>query len=106
MQKIVTEIIMTVHLLRTVPQIDVERLSYTLQEAEWMEFIRHLSSLYNPPRNGDLWRCSSLLFYGITVRKAVSEDTNPPQLPIRIQVYEESGEISQERWDKLTPRKV
>lgn len=92
MQKIVTEIIMTVHLLRTVPQIDVERLSYTLQESEWMEFIRYLSSLYSPPRNGDLWRCSSLLFYGITVRKAASEDANPPQLPIRIQVQSARGD--------------
>jgi hypothetical protein len=66
--KITDEIAKTVYLLRRIPQIDIERLSYELSEAEWFEFAREIDSGQMVPKS-DLSYADSCLFMGITVRK-------------------------------------
>lgn len=64
----INEIARTVHLLRRMPQIDIERLSYELSEDEWMEFAKELhAGLYM--NNQDLSYADHCMFMGIAVRK-------------------------------------
>ena len=83
---VVEEIIKTVHLLRRTPQIDIERLSYTLDEMEWREFAKQLDSVQYLPRKHSIWEVHQVIFYGITVRRSQSSDGDAGRIPLRIEV--------------------
>lgn len=81
------DIIMTVRQLRTVPRVDMERLSYSLTDVEWLEFAKELNAVsYIPKAHYDLWEKRPVLFYGITVRLKDSGDKAANHFPLRIEV--------------------
>ncbi len=81
------DIITTVRNLRCVPQIDLERLSYSLDEREWLEFAKELNEVnYIPKAHFALWEKRPVLFYGITVRLKDGGDRDATLFPLRIEV--------------------
>lgn len=83
------DIVNTIDLLRRIPQIDIERLSYALSEEEWIEFARELDGLTYFSRCDALWHSDEVNFYGLTVRKRKADACDPERMPIRIQVQRE-----------------
>lgn len=82
------DIISFVGKLRRMPGLDVERISYTLSEAEWLEFARELDALKYQHRMDPIWKLDQVIFYGMTVRKEKKQDADCSRVPLRIQVRE------------------
>lgn len=66
---VVDDITRTVYRLRRMPDVDIERISYSLNAAEWREFVKYLEQLDFTGNAGDLSYIDHCQFMGMEIRK-------------------------------------
>lgn len=66
---VVDDIITTVYRLRRMPDIEMKRLSYSLNDAEWREFVKHLEQFDFTGKSKDLSYIDHCQFMGMAIRK-------------------------------------
>lgn len=71
---VVDDIIRTVYRLRRMPDVDIERISYSLNDAEWREFVKHLEKFDFTGKTSDLSYIDHCQFMGMAIRKRETDN--------------------------------